>query len=195
VNFASTARLGKKLVGLALLFSFVLSARATSVISPGFERLVANSDIIFTGQVLSKRSEWKDVRGRKSIVTLVSFGVRATHKGRTESTITLQFLGGTMGDVTLDVAEMPKFTPGERVVLFVEGNGTSASPLVGFYHGKFSLRQTAAGHDEMLTHNGKPLVSVRDIGRSTENRGRGISHDEFTARIRNLVARFGANSK
>jgi len=112
---------------------------------------------------------------QKSIVTLVSFRVQAVHKGRADSVVTLQFLGGTVGDVTLDVSDMPKFKPGERVVLFVEKNGASASPLIGFYHGKFSLQKDASGRDVVLKHNGEPLADVAELGHAKRPGTRHVS--------------------
>lgn len=174
--------------GLAVLFALHFSpASATTVVAPSFEKLVQRADLIFTGQVISQRAEWRRTNGQSSIVTLVTFGVRAVHKGRADTTVTLQFLGGTVGGVTLDVSDMPKFTPGERVVLFVEKNGASASPLIGFYHGKFSLRSDANGRETVLKNDGKPLADVADINHvpppGVLARG-SLSHDEFTGAVR-----------
>ena len=171
---------------------FVLSsAHATSVIAPRFETLVDQAELIFTGHVVSQRSEWRNGNGRKNIVTLVSFAVQQVHKGRAGAAVTLQFLGGTMGDVTMEVAEMPKFKPGERVVLFVEGSGLNASPIVGFFHGKFSIQKDLTGNDAVRQHNGEPLAAVNEIGRTkraVSSESRSISHEEFTSQIRQRVA-------
>jgi hypothetical protein len=115
--------------------------------------------------------------------------VQEVHKGRAASSVVLQFLGGTVGDTTLDVADIPKFKPGERVVLFVEGNGLNASPLVGFYHGKFLLKRDPTGGDVMLQHNGEPLAAVTQLGRAKsaiagETMDHGLSHESFVSQIR-----------
>jgi hypothetical protein len=181
---------GGRVMGFAFFLSLASGSLATSVIAPRFEMLVDSADLIFTGQALSQRSEWRNKDGQKSIFTFVTFGVQQVHKGRASSTVTLQFMGGTIGDVTLNVAEMPKFKPGERVVLFVAENGAAVSPLIGFYHGKFSLRKDSSGRDEVLQHNGERLGQVREIGRA-KGKGepkRGLSHEEFSTRIRERVA-------
>jgi hypothetical protein len=177
----------------ALLFVFIFSnALATMVIAPSFDRMVERADLIFTGQVTSQHSEWRNTGGQKSIVTLVSFRVQAVHKGSADSVVTLQFLGGTIGDTTLDVSEMPKFKQGERVVLFVEKNGASASPLIGFYHGKFSLKKDASGREAVLKHNGEPLTNVAEIGqpkRGGASAQSGLSHEDFAGKVRERVSR------
>ena len=179
------------LAGLAPLL------RATSVLPPRFEALVDEADVIFTGQVIAQRSEWRNRPGQKSIVTLVTFGVRSTHKGRTESTITLQFLGGTVGDVSLDVTEMPRFKTGERVLLFVEKNGTVACPLVGWEHGRFGVQADGPGKEMIFKHDGTALSDVVEIGAARGlaqarvaapvKAGAVLSHEEFTAKIRARV--------
>ena len=154
--------------------------------------LVSRAELIFTGQVVSQHSDWRNDNGQKSIVTLVSFSVQQVHKGTAGANITLQFLGGTVGDVTFDVAEIPKFKPGERVVLFVEGNGVNASPVVGFFHGKFSLQRDRTGRETVLKYNGEPFSAFSSAGRAKQvlaaaSRSEPMTLGEFTAEIRRHV--------
>lgn len=160
------------------------------MIAPPFETLVDRAELIFTGQVLGQRSEWKNIGGQKSIVTFVSFTVQRVHKGRAGSVVTLQFLGGSVGDVRLDVADMPAFKAGERVVLFVEGNGSAISPIIGFFHGKFSLKKDESGRDAVMDHKGEALADVKEIGvkRLAATPRRALSHDEFASKIRERLA-------
>ena len=178
----------------AIAFLVLAASRvfATSVIAPSFDDLVTRADLIFTGQVISQHSEWRETDGKRSIVTIVKFGVEQVHKGRAGVTVKLQFLGGAIGAVTLDVSDMPKFSQGERVVLFVEKNSVNASPLIGFYHGKFSLRKDASGRDAVLKHDGQALVDVAELGRSKRAGAgaiqSGLSHEEFAAKVRERVS-------
>jgi hypothetical protein len=170
----------------------ILNLHSTTVLAPRFEMLVDRAEMIFTGQVASQRSEWRETNGRKCIVTLVTFAVQQVHKGRAEASVTLQFLGGTIGDVTLDVAEMPSFKEGERVVLFVASNGRAVSPVIGFFHGKFLLRKEG-DRDVVLKHNGEPLVGspppaggkkLFGAAGTVADSSHAVSHEEFSARIR-----------
>jgi hypothetical protein len=172
---------------------FAPSARATSVIAPPFETLVDAAELIFSGQVISQRSEWRNIDGKKSIVTLITLGVQQVHKGRAGSIVTLQFLGGTIGHTSLDVAEMPHFKNGERVVLFVASNGTAVSPILGFFHGRFSVRKGADGRDEVVQHDGQPLIETAEIGRAKAKGAtasqHGLSPEDFSRKIRERAAR------
>jgi hypothetical protein len=175
----------------ASLVLLPVTANATSVLAPKFEALVDRADLIFAGRVTSQRSEWRTSDGQRAIVTLVTFNVERTHKGRAGSVVTLQFLGGRVGDVTMNVAEMPRFKSGERVILFVEEDGRAASPVIGFFHGRFSLKKDETGRDIVLRHDGEPLMDVAQLGRAKSRDGaarRALSHEEFAAKVHERLA-------
>ena len=70
-----------------------------------------------------------------------------------------------MGAVTLEIVAAPQFKAGDRVLLFVEGNGVQFCPLVGVYHGKFGVRKDEkSSRDTVFMHDGKPLRDVAEIG-------------------------------
>src|SRR5262245_38617027 len=145
----------------------LLGAHATSVVPPTFTELVANADLVFAGTVVGSHSEWRTVGSDRVIFTMTDFQTEEVLKGKASKVVTLQFLGGTVGDVTLSVSGMPRFEPRERVVLFVEKNGTQVCPLVGVFHGKFVVRSDEkTGREVLIMHNGHPLRDVAEIGQT-----------------------------
>jgi hypothetical protein len=65
--------------------------------------------------------------GDRLILSQVSFNVDETMKGVHESTVTVTLEGGTVGDLTLEVSDMPAMEKGQRAVLFLtssRANGT-----------------------------------------------------------------------
>jgi hypothetical protein len=182
----------RKIIHLLAAMLFVTSffqgaprLMATSVRAPDFNQLIRGADLIFTGRALRQRSEWRRIDGQRSIVTLVTFEVLNVHKGQAGATVQLQFLGGKIGDAALRVDGMPSFHPGERAVLFVDQNGANASPLVGFYHGKFNVLTD----DSIAQHDGAPLSDVAEIGRTRVRLAhpRAMTHEAFATRIRNAA--------
>ena len=150
-------------MGVVGLFS--ATANATTVIPPTFEELTDRAELVFVGKVVSSRSEWRTVGTKRVIFTLVEFERQEVLKGQAGTSVTLQFLGGTVGDMTLEVAGVPKFNIGDREILFVEGNGVQFCPLVGVFHGKFGVRKDEmTGREIVLMHNGKPLRDLGEIG-------------------------------
>ena len=57
--------------------------------------------------------------GDRLILSQVSFRVDETMKGSREATGVVTLEGGTVGDVTLDVSDMPRMEKGQRAVLFL----------------------------------------------------------------------------
>jgi hypothetical protein len=150
-------------VGVAGLF--LTTANATTVIPPTFEEMTDRAELVFVGKVVSSRAEWRTVGTNRVIFTLVEFERQEVLKGEAGVSVTLQFLGGTVGDLTLEIAGVPKFNAGDREFLFVEGNGVQFCPLVGVFHGKFGVRKDEkTGRDILVMHNGKTLRDVAEIG-------------------------------
>src|SRR5438094_4260618 len=202
IRFGSVAA-----VACATLWLCITAANATSVVAPAFEEMVDKADLVFVGKVIGSRAEWRSVGPGRVIFTLVEFETQEVLEGNAGASVTLQFLGGTVGGVTLEVADVPRFNAGDRVVLFVEGNGVQFCPVVGVFHGKFGLRKDdKASHDIVLMHDGKPLRDVAEIGK-----GKGaefaskqstvsipadrepMSVDDFKQRIRSHLAKKSAH--
>lgn len=149
----------------AVAWLSLTGAKATTVIPPTFEEMTDRADLVFVGKAVASRAEWRTVGTNRVIFTLADFEAVEVLKGNAEKLVTLQFLGGTVGEVTLEVSGVPKFNAGDRVLLFVEGNGVQFCPLVGVFHGKFGVRKDpTTGRDIVVMHDGKPLRDVGEIG-------------------------------
>ena len=119
------------ILGLCLLLGSAHPARAITVIARDFDQLVTRADTVFKGTVASKTSQWTGQETTRHIVTFVTFKVDETYKGAAAPGQTLRFLGGTVGNDTMEVPDMPQFEVGQKAVLFVVGNGKQFCPLVG----------------------------------------------------------------
>lgn len=138
--------------------------RATSVLPPSFEELVAESEMILRGTVLDVRSETFESPQGTAVQTLVTLRVERSLKGAAPDTVTLNLLGGTAGKRTLRITGVPQFRAGERHIVFIAGNGRVFCPLIALGHGRYSLRHDAAtGEEVVLRDNGLPLRSIQDV--------------------------------
>jgi hypothetical protein len=188
---------------VALLSCWLAPTLAVTVTPVDFDRLVAQAEFILTGKVLSTRCEWTGRGNERCIVTLVGFEVEAAHKGTPPARLELRFLGGTVGGTTLEVHGVPRFTTGERAILFVERNGEQFCPLVGIHHGTLGIQRDAAtGQEILLRYNRSPLTDVREIGVEDAPAARAsiagkpdarpLSVAEFVEQIRRKLAGAGA---
>jgi hypothetical protein len=149
---------------LLFLFAAVL-ARATSVEPPDFPALVRNADAIYRGYVTAVESRRVDPPGGRPLIrTYVTFAVERTLKGAEHTEIVLDFLGGTVGDLTLEVSDMPVFTVGDHNLVFVQGNGRQFCPLVAVMHGRYRIEHDAAANRDIITReNHRPLNRGQDV--------------------------------
>ena len=155
-----------RLLSLSLICTLLMAgvASSTTVIPPTFESLVSSANTIFVGEAIDVRSEWISTRDGRAIITRVTFKVEDVWKGAVGATTQLEFMGGTVGETTMDVVGMPQFREGQRSVLFVSGDALAVSPLVGFYHGRMRVEKDPYGVDRVRTYDGRSLASPAAVG-------------------------------
>lgn len=142
-------------------------ARATTVIPPSFPELVAKADQIVLGEVVAISSELVTKGADRAIFTRVTLAVRETVAGTAPASLTLEFLGGTVGELTMVVDGMPAFTVGRSEILFVQNNGRQICPLVGMAHGRYRIeRDSVTGLDLVTRDNGAVLTNVAQVSAS-----------------------------
>lgn len=145
----------------ALLFLISTSppARATTVVKMPFETIVAEADRIAVCEVIDMTTSLKPQT--RNPVTRVTFEPVEWWKGDSQDrTVTLEFLGGPVGDGRiLVVAGMPQFEEGKRYVLFWRDGDEWANPLVGWHQGQYDVIE---GADGQLYVEG-PETSSREI--------------------------------
>jgi len=149
---------------LSLLFLATFAqVQATTVIAPTFDQLVDEADVIFQGKVTALQSQWTGEGAQRVIVTFVTFQVEDAMKGNPGQRYTVRMLGGTVDGQTIEIADAPKFTVGDRDLLFVERNGSQFIPLVGVMHGRFHVQRDQAGHESVLTNDGKQVDGLSEF--------------------------------
>ena len=190
---------------LLLLLGLAPLLRATSVVPPSFSELVAEADAIYRGRVTAvhaRRVARADGEG-SVIKTFVTVAVDRVLKGAERQEVTLEFLGGTVGDESLTVVGMPKFSVGSREIVFVQKNGVQFCPLVAMTHGRYRvMRDEATAREHMVRDNGAPLTSTSDVelpmttlpepvraASAASASSRALSPDAFEASIRSEVQR------
>jgi hypothetical protein len=158
----------RRLLSLSLICTFLMAgvASSTTVIPPTFESLVSSASTIFVGEVMDIRADWMASAQGRAIKTRVTFKVEDVWKGSLGTVTQLEFLGGTIGETTMEVVGMPTFREGQRTVLFVSDEARSASPLVGFWHGRMRVERDINGVDRIRTSDGRSLGSPAELGPS-----------------------------
>lgn len=176
-----------------------LPSLATTVIAPDFGKLVGSADYVVRATVTSVTSEWRDTPGHpgsKYIASLVALDVHEVLKGTPPSPLILDVVGGTVGDVHLDIEGAPQFEVGQEAILFVQGNGRQVVPLVGMDHGFYRVRRDKrTGEAQVLRHNGLLLFNddaavgtPADTAAATHDASaKPLTPEQFAGRVRSTA--------
>lgn len=156
----------------AVTVAFAFAAGPAAGLHPAvdFTELAHTADIIFTGTAQGVSSRL--VGDGRMVMTDVHFGDlqiihRKDHVPQDLSEgLTLSFAGGEAGGLSVSVSEVPKFAPGDRVLLFARWDGTTyANPLVAGMRGLFRVRPDTVTGVEYPFTNGQAAIASLEGGR------------------------------
>lgn len=140
-------------------------ALASSVLQFSFDELCDHADVIIEGRVVAAQSRIDAPGGQ--IATYVRIAVIERLKGpNVGAEIELRFAGGTVGDLTMEIADMRLPVVGEVGIYFVESLvERPVHPLVGWSQGHFlALNETKTGRPGVFTPEGKAVVGIGRAG-------------------------------
>jgi hypothetical protein len=116
----------------------------TSVVRISLEDTVAQAQWIVEGDVVRNSSAWDS--GHRFIWTNTEIAVRQTWKGSVGPIVTVSEPGGVVNGMSLDVAGMVRYTPGEHVVVFLYRTPIGLIRTVGLGQGKLQVDSRGMVH-------------------------------------------------
>jgi hypothetical protein len=128
---------------LFLSLTFISTTHASQLIPRTLAELSTGSEVIFVGRCEAVAANWND--DRTLILTTNRFRVLRAIKGSPGSTFTVTELGGTVGDTTLQVSEMPRFAVGDEVLLCVHRTPLGRWETYGAVQGRFEIVRDGQG--------------------------------------------------
>lgn len=145
---------------------------------------------IVVGTVVSRRAEWEHYGASKLIITKVTIAIEQAVKGSVSGMLVVDVMGGTIGDQTLTVSDIPEFRVGDRDVLFLNLHPRAVSPLVGSNQGLFRvINESATGVPRILTAGYSPVQRQASATGSSAlpTLASAWSLDEFVGLVRDRV--------
>jgi hypothetical protein len=119
------------------------------------------------------------------IWTFTRFAVADIWKGSVPREITVRLLGGTVGNLNSTVAGIPRFQPGETVILFLEPTSHGDLSVLSWQQGTFRLRTDARSLQEIVTQDTASFATFDAAARRFEVSGvRNIPMDAFRQQVR-----------
>lgn len=127
--------LKKSLLALLALAFLTLNSSQALMIKLSLQRLTIGSDAIILGEVENIQCEWS--LDRQIILSVATLQIHEILKGDfSSSKIFIQYPGGTVGEISLKVTDMPSFYRKEKVLVFLKSitdmTDMNNSPLVAF---------------------------------------------------------------
>ena len=146
-------------IWIILLLITISNSNASSVVEVSMDEMLQQSQLVFEGTVTAISTK---ENSQKRIHTYVTFEVKDIIKGEYPgNTLTLRFLGGTVGDLTLAVSDMRLPQEGEHGIYFVESlERFQVNPLYGWSQGHFIVERDATGRERVMTNRRLPVTGV-----------------------------------
>src|SRR4030042_3212955 len=148
-------------IWMALLLMPISYGNASSVREVSIDEMLQKAQFVFEGTVTAIEAR---ENSQKRIHTYGTFEIKDIIKGEYHSNvITLSFLGGTVGDVTLAVSDMRLPQIGEHGIYFVESlERLQVHPLYGWSQGHFIVERDVTGSERIMTNRRLPITAVMD---------------------------------
>lgn len=148
-------------IWMVLLLMPISYGKASSVREVSLNEMLQQSQFIFEGTVTAIEAR---ENSQKRIHTYVTFEIKDIIKGEyLGNIITLSFLGGTVGDVTMAVSDMRLPQEGEHGIYFVESlERLQVHPLYGWSQGHFIVERDVTGSERIMTNRRLPITAVMD---------------------------------
>jgi hypothetical protein len=185
----SPTRRGAVLLALIAVLSLPREGFATTVMAKSFESICHDADMVFVGLVSKVESRWAAPE-QGTIDTLVTFSHIVPLFGVDDNEVVLRFAGGAIDGMREEIAGMPHFEVGDRVVVFAR-KGRLVSPIVGFHQGLFRVVEEA-GVPVVLNEGRFPVTAVEGkalrVGSAADGASSAMGLDSFLERVRGALA-------
>lgn len=177
---------------LALLPCVATGAYGTTIERMSLEQIARSAPVI----VRARCARNSVVQDAGEIWTLSSFEVEEVWRGDVTQEITVRLLGGRMDEITSHVSGVPRFQPGEEVVLFLEPTKRGDFSVVSWQQGTFRIRHAASGDRELITQDTANFATFDPVTRHFQASGiRNLPLKEFHAQVEAALRNRGGSQR
>jgi hypothetical protein len=132
----------------------------------GINERVKGAAKVVTATVTSVQSEFgTNHYGDRLILSHVTFNVEETMKGAHERAVTVTLEGGTVGDLTLEVSDVPLMKKGERAVLFLASSPARGTISYRRGAGILKLEHDRVAGTDLTVHDIRAAVKAAQAQR------------------------------
>ena len=176
------SRLFRLICRTAILFAITIhgNAGATTLARMSLEKLARSAPLIVRARCVGNSTRWD----AGEIWTFTNFNVEEIWRGSAPPEITVHLLGGRLGNLTSTVSGVPRFLPGEEVVLFLEPTARGDFSVTSWAQGTLRIRRDPGTGAENATQDSASVATFDSATHRFETQGiRNISLDVLRSRI------------
>ena len=154
--------------------------QATTVLPADFSEMVVRSSLIVHGTVVDVRAQ--ATAGRRTIESLVTLAVIQPLKGTPPDRIVFRVPNGQLGRYRRITVGAPEFTPGDEIVLFLDGRPPVVPMPYGLNQGVYRVRRSGP----TATVTPVPVLGSGRVVRGDPAR-RPLAIDAFARYVRDVL--------
>lgn len=162
--------------------------RATTLQRMALAEMSRSATAILRAKCLANATAWAE----GEIWTYTDFDVQETWRGSAPSRITVKLLGGATRQLTSRVYGVPRFMPGEDVILFLAQDARGEFSIVSWQQGTFRITRDKHSGEESVTQDTATFETFDPATRRFGTDGiRRLPLGDFRARVVDATARGG----
>ena len=154
--------------------------RATTLMQMTLAQMAHAAQEIVRARCVANATRWDS----GELWTLTTFDVEETWRGVANGQITVRLLGGRTAQFTSTVSGVPRFRPGEEVVLFLQSTPQGDYSVVSWQQGTFRILGDKGTGEERVTQDTASLGTYDPSTRRFVTAGiRGLPIGEFRSQV------------
>jgi hypothetical protein len=167
-------------LSIAAMLSFCGVAAATTLQRMSVADMSRASHTIVRAHCVANSTRWD----AGEIWTFTTFDVEDIWKGSAPLRITVRLLGGEAGNLKSTVSGVPRFAPGEQLVLFLERTTAGDFSVVSWVQGTFRIGHDRTTDEEIVTQDTAAFAVLDPASHRFETSGiRKMRTDAFRALV------------
>jgi hypothetical protein len=176
-----------KIISTLLALSALLAPRvanSTTLARMSVAQMAHAAKLVVRARCVSNSTSWD----AGEIWTFTTFAVdetwKGTHPENSNQYLTVRMLGGTVGNLTSVVSGVPRFAPGEEVVLFLEPTSRGDFSIVSWVQGTFRVHHDLRSTQQIAVQDTASFDTFEPSMRQFRSTGlRNISIEDLHAMV------------
>lgn len=156
------------------------------VIKMSAKDLTKESSTVLYGKCSKIKCEWNEKKDK--IYTFVTIVPEGYIKGNLGSETVIAVPGGRVGNILYEVSEMPFFTEGEEVVVFLNKGKTGRNLVTGGFQGKMRIEKDEKTGKRMVRgHYPEGKADGEASGAGQSGKPEKVSLEDFVSELKGYV--------